>query len=709
MHRFAAVAVLSAAVLAAQETATAQPGEDRTEAATSAAPAPSAAHAPEPVFDVHALLSLARISDPQLSPDGARVAYVVERISEEKNAKTRQIFTVSADGGEARRLTAEGNNSRPRWSPDSGQLAFVSDRTDSSQIWLMEADGSRQRPVTDLPIEVDGVLFSPAGDTLVFAGRVYPDCGADWQCNKSRLARDNDGRVQARVYDSLPYRHWDAWDDGRRSHLFALAADASPGSGDRAVELTPGEYDVPPFSLSAPEGYALSPDGLEVAYARASDGAAESGLALSTDTDLYAVSIRGGDPVRLTDNPAFDGGPVYSPDGLYIAYLAQQRAGYESDRFRLMLYDRESGETAVVTETFDRWVNGAAWSSDAGRLFLTAEDRGREPIFTVLVSGGGVNMAVYGDASHGDVQLLPDGKSLIYTAQSGSHPVEIFRGFAGGGAPLRLTHENDAILDRYRLPDYEEIRYASNDGSEVSGFLLKPPNFDLDGAYPLLLLIHGGPQGAWRQSWSYRWNAQVFAAAGFVVFMPNPRGSTGYGQAFIDGINADWGGKVVEDILAGLDTVIARPYIDRNRVVAAGGSYGGYMVNWLLGHSERFRALVSHAGIYDLESFFGATEELWFPLWEFGGAPWEKPELYARWSPSAAVEKFKTPTLVIHGRQDYRVPVEQGMALFTALQMRDVPSKFLHYPDEGHWILKPANSVLWYDTVLGWLRQWVHE
>ena len=450
-------------------------------------------------------------------------------------------FTVSADGGEARRLTAEGNNSRPRWSPDSGQLAFVSDRTDSSQIWLMEADGSRQRPVTDLPVEVDGVLFSPAGDTLVFAGRVYPDCGADWQCNKSRLARDNDGRVQARVYDSLPYRHWDAWDDGRRSHLFALAADASPGSGDRAVELTPGEYDVPPFSLSAPEGYALSPDGLEVAYARASDGAAESGLALSTDTDLYAVSIRGGDPVRLTDNPAFDGGPVYSPDGLYIAYLAQQRAGYESDRFRLMLYDRESGETAVVTETFDRWVNGAAWSSDAGRLFLTAEDRGREPIFTVLVSGGGVNMAVYGDASHGDVQLLPDGKSLIYTAQSGSHPVEIFRGFAGGGAPLRLTHENDAILDRYRLPDYEEIRYASNDGSEVSGFLLKPPNFDLDGAYPLLLLIHGGPQGAWRQSWSYRWNAQVFAAAGFVVFMPNPRGSTGYGQAFIDGINADWG------------------------------------------------------------------------------------------------------------------------------------------------------------------------
>ncbi len=694
MHRFAAVAVLAAGVSAAQESGIAQPAEGRSV---------------KPVFDVHALLGLARISDPQLSPDGAQVAYVVERVSAEENAKNKQIFAVPVDGGAARQLTDQGNNSRPRWSPDSARLAFVSDRTDSSQIWLMEADGSGQRPVTDIATEADGVLFSPTGDALVFASRVYPDCGGDWQCNEARLSQEKDGPVQARVYDSLLYRHWDTWDDGRRSHLFALAADASPESGDRAVDLTPGEYDVPPFSLCAPEGYAISPDGLEVAYVRASDGAAKAGLAVSAGTDLFAVPIQGGEPVRLTDNPAFDGGPVYSPDGLYIAYLAQQRAGYESDRFRLMLYDRESGETAAVTETFDRWVTSVAWSPDADRLFLTADDRGREPIFTVLVSGGGVNMAVYGNAAHGDVQLLPDGKSLIYTAQSGSHPVEIFRGFASGGAPARLTHENDAILGRYTLPDYEEIRYASDDGSEVSGFLLKPANLDLDRAYPLLLLIHGGPQGAWRQSWSYRWNAQVFAAAGFVVFMPNPRGSTGYGQEFIDGINADWGGKVVEDILAGLDAVVPRPYIDRGRVVAAGGSYGGYMVNWLLGHSQRFRALVSHAGVYDLKSFFGATEELWFPLWEFGGAPWEKPEVYERWSPSASVEKFQTPTLVVHGQKDYRVPVEQGMALFTALQMRDVPSKFLYYPDEGHWILKPANSVLWYETVLGWLQQWIHE
>ena len=701
MHRFAA-AFLPAVVSFAQE-AVVSPAQQ------TAAPQAGESAAAGPVFDVHALLSLARISDPRLSPDGAQVAYAVERVSEEENTKSKQIFAVSTDGGEARQLTHEGNNSRPRWSPDSTRIAFVSDRAESSQIWMMAADGSGQRPVTDIPTGADGVLFSPAGDTLVFGSRVYPQCGGDWECNRAELEQAKGGPVKARVYDSLLYRHWDAWDDGRRSHLFAVAADASPGNGAAPVDLTPGEYDAPPFSLSAPKGYAISPDGLEVAYVRASDEAAESGLAVSTGADLFAVPIEGGEPVRLTDNPAFDGGPVYSPDGLYIAYIAQQRAGYESDRFRLMLYDRESGETAAVTETFDRWVTSVSWSSDSSRLFLTADDRGREPIFTVLVSGGGVHTAVYGDAAHGDVQLLPDGKSLIYTAQSGSHPVEIFRGFASGGAPLRLTHENDAALARHTLPDYEEIRYASRDGSEVSGFLLKPADLDLDGSYPLLLLIHGGPQGAWRQSWSYRWNAQVFAAAGFVVFMPNPRGSTGYGQAFIDGINGDWGGKVVEDILAGLDTVIPRPYIDRQRVVAAGGSYGGYMVNWLLGHSDRFRALVSHAGVYDLKSFFGATEELWFPLWEFGGAPWEKPEMYEKWSPSAAAAKFRTPTLVIHGQKDYRVPVEQGMALFTALQMQDVPSRFLYYPDEGHWILKPANSVLWYDTVLGWLRQWVHE
>jgi dipeptidyl aminopeptidase/acylaminoacyl peptidase len=294
---------------------------------------------------------------------------------------------------------------------------------------------------------------------------------------------------------------------------------------------------------------------------------------------------------------------------------------------------------------------------------------------------------------------------MIYTAQSGSRPAEIYRGVASGGQPLALTHLNDALFNEFAAANFEEVSYDSADGTRASGFEVKPPNFDFDRKYPLLLLIHGGPQGAWGENWSYRWNAQVFAAAGFVVFMPNPRGSTGYGQQFTDAVSKDCGGMPYEDIMAGVDQFAQRSYVDPNRMVAAGASYGGYMINWILGHSERFKALVSHAGVYDLRSEFGATEELWFPLWEFGGAPWETPDVYERWSPSNYVANFKTPTLVVHGQKDYRVPVTQGMQLYTALQMKKVPSKFLYFPDEGHWISKPRNSVFWYQNVIGWLAE----
>ena len=387
------------------------------------------------------------------------------------------------------------------------------------------------------------------------------------------------------------------------------------------------------------------------------------------------------------------------------------RAGYESDRYRLMVLDLMSGEDEVVslTENLDRWVSEIAWAPDSSRLFFTAEDRGRAPIFTVATQGGGMQAVVFGDAHHGDVQLTPDGRSMIYSVHSASHPVEIYRGFSSGGPPIQLTHLNDDVMEAYKPGEIEEITYESTDGTSISGFLVRPPNFDYERKYPLLLLIHGGPQGAWGEAWSYRWNPQVFASAGYIVFMPNPRGSTGYGQALTDAINGDWGGLVYEDIMAGVDYVLRRPYVDSEKLVAAGGSYGGYMVNWMLGHTTRFRAFVSHAGVYDLRSMFGATEELFFPIWEFNGTPWENPELYERWSPSRFVTKFQTPTLVIHGENDYRVPVTQSMQLFTALQLREVPSKFLHFPDEGHWILKPRNSIHWYETVIDWLNQWIER
>lgn len=660
---------------------------------------------PKKPFDVYAMQQLARISEPQLSPDGLWVAFVVQRIFVSDNRAEKHIFIVSTEGSiPSRRLTFEGDsNTRPRWSPDSQRIAYISDRSGSSQIWMMDADGSSSRQVTNLSTEAAGVLYSPVGDRLIFTSRVYPQCGADDECNARRVEADKNNPVQARVIDQLLYRHWDSWDDGRRSHLFSVevsSPDALP------VDLTPGDFDVPPFSLGGPEGYAISPDGQELCYEVKSNEDASR----NANTDLWVVSISGGPAQIITRNPAADGGPVYSPNGEFIAYRAQERPGYESDRFRLFLHDRRSGQQAPLTETLDRWVTGYSWSTDSSRLFFTAEDRGREPIYTVRATGGPAQVAVYGDASHNEVQLLPDDRSMIYTASSASHPTEIYRAFSSGGEPpLRLTHLNDDLLAQYELNKLEEVNYSGTDGKQVSGFLLRPPGFSMTNRYPLLTLIHGGPQGAWGESWSYRWNPQVFAAAGFVVFMPNPRGSTGYGQAFTDEIRGDWGGKPFDDIIAGVDHVIARPYVDATRLAAAGASYGGYMVNWILGRTNRFRALVSHAGVYDLSSFFGATEELWFPLWDFQGAPWENAEAYERWSPSRNAANFHTPTLVVHGENDYRVPVTQGMQLFSALQAQGIPSRFLLFPDEGHWISKPANSVYWHNNVIDWLTEWINK
>ena len=655
-------------------------------------------------FDVYALQQVARVSDPQLSPDGLTVAFVVERVFLSDNRKEKHVFLVSTEGDRpSRRLTFDGeSNSQPRWSPDSQRLAFISDRSGSSQVWIMDADGSDARQITELSTGASGLLYSPSGDRIIFTSRVYPECGADDDCNTRSIQAAENNHVQARLIDQLLYRHWDTWNDGRRSHILSLEL-SRPGASP--VDLTPGDLDVPPFSLGGPEAYALSPDGTELCYERKSG----DDPARDTNTDLWVVPVTGGQARIITRNPAADGGPVYSPDGAYIAYRAQERPGYESDRFRLFLYERSSGQQAPLTDALDRWVTGYAWTADASRLFFTAEDRGREPIYTIRANGGPSQVAVYGDARHSNVQLLPDGQSMIYSANSASRPTEIYQAFSAGGEPRRLTHLNDELLAQYELNSLEEVNYAGADGKQVSGFLLKPPAFSMENRYPLLTLIHGGPQGAWGESWSYRWNPQVFAAAGFVVFMPNPRGSTGYGQAFTDEIRGDWGGKAFSDIIAGVDQVIARPYVDATRLAAAGASYGGYMINWILGHTNRFRALVSHAGLYDLPSFFGATEELWFPLWDMQGSPWENPETYRQWSPSQHAANFRTPTLVVHGEKDYRVPVTQGMQLFSALQAQGVPSRFLYFPDEGHWINKPANSVYWHRTVIDWLTEWVEK
>jgi dipeptidyl aminopeptidase/acylaminoacyl peptidase len=653
-------------------------------------------------FDVNALLQLKRISDPQISPDGRWVAFTVQSVDVAANNNPVLVWFVPLDGGTPRQITNDGEaNQRPRWSPDSKRISYISDRGGSSQIWLMDPDGGNAKQVTNLSTEADGQVFSGDGKTFVFTSQVYPECGADDACNKKNLDAAAGSKVRARIYTELLYRHWNTWQGSRRSHLLVV-----PVAGGTAKDLTPGTRDVPPFSLGGPDDYDVSPDGQEVCYSMNADPVP----ATSTNSDLYVVSIAGGPSRKITLNPGADVSPHYSPDGKYIAWRAQIRPGYESDRWRLMTLERATGKVNSLTESLDRWVNSFTWAPDSGSLFFTINDRGRQNIQVIPLAGGGVRMAASGDGELDDMQLTRNGRTMVYTQQTGVSPVEIFRASSSGGAPNAMTHLNDQVLGDYQLQSLEEFWVDGAEGAKVQSFLVRPANFSPTRKYPVLMLIHGGPQGFWGHAWTYRWNAQVFAGAGYVVVMPNPRGSTGYGQKFIDEINNDWGGRAFDDIMAVADHIVGNiPYADSSKMAAAGGSYGGYMIDWILGHTQRFKALVSHDGVYDLKSEFGATEELWFPLWEYSGTPWDKPESYGKWSPSAFVREFHTPTLVIHGEQDFRVPYNQALELFTALQMQKVPSKLLLFPDEGHWVLKPQNSVLWYKTFIEWIDSWVKK
>ncbi len=648
------------------------------------------------MLDAEAIWKLQRVQEPALSPDGKTLAFVVRKFDIDGNTSARHIYTVPMEGGTPRQLTTQGSlNERPKWTPDSKQIVFVSNRSGEAQIWRMAPDGTGAAQVTNISTEAGGVLVSPDGKNVVFQSAVYPDCPDD-ACNKTKAEEEAKSKVKARSYTSLLYRHWTEFQGKKRNHLFVV-----PIEGGVAKDLTPGPRDVPPFSLGGPDDYAISPDGTELCFVMNQD----ENLAMSTNSDLFVVPLAGGEAKKITTmNPAADNSPAYSPDGKLLAYRAQSKAGYESDKWRLVVMDRTSGSATILTESLDRWVESFTWSPDSKRLFFTVADRGRVNLQMMPAAGGGAQTVVAGASTIDDVQFTPDGRTMIYTEHSATKPVEIFKA-SPRSVPEAMTKLNESLLDQFAIPSPEEITVDGAERAKVHSFVLKPAGFDPKKKYPVLFLIHGGPQGAWGHSWSYRWNPQVFANAGFVVVMPNPRGSTSYGQAFTDGINDDWGGKVYDDLMAVVDKIEGEPWADKERFAAAGGSYGGYMVNWLLGHSTRFKAFVSHAGVYDLRSMAGETEELWFVNWEFKGFPWDNPDSYAKWSPSYFAKDFKTPTLVIHGELDYRVPVGQGMQLFTALQMNKVPSKLLLFPDEGHWILKPQNSLLWYKSFIDWVTE----
>jgi dipeptidyl aminopeptidase/acylaminoacyl peptidase len=648
------------------------------------------------------LAAIQRVSSPQISPDGKWIAYEVATPNLEANRIGHDIWIVPVAGGAARQVTRGGSDERPRWSPDGTKISFLSSRDGTQQIYWIRLEGGEASRVTSISTGADNELWSPDGKWFAFVSKVYPDCKEE-ACNAARDAEKEKSKVKARIYERLMVRHWNAWWDGKRSHLFVVST-----AGGAPRDLTPGAgYDVPPFNLGDPEAIAFSPDSQELCFTANTD----KDEALSTNGDLFTVPVTGAsEPKRITTNPANDWGPVYSPDGKWIAYRAQMQPGYESDRWRLMLYERKNGKQINLTEEFDRSVESYDWAADSKTIYFQVEEKGEMPLYSVEARAGNKPKLVLGGSINSDFQVSKDGRLLVFTRTSLTMPAEVFVANADGSGIRQVAHQNSALLAQLELTVAEPFWFAGANDTQVEGFLVRPPHFDESRKYPMLLLIHGGPQQMWADSWSYRWNPEVLAAPGYVTVMINARGSGGYGQKFEEEVSKDWGGKVYEDLMKGVDAAVAKyPFIDASRMAAAGGSFGGHMVDWIATHSDRFKCLISHAGSYDEVSMY-ATEELWFNEWEFGGLPWSNPELYRKWSANefaGALGKYKTPTLVVAGELDFRVPYTQALEFFNALQRQGVPSKLLIFPDEGHWVLMPQNSELWHKTFLDWLAKYL--
>jgi dipeptidyl aminopeptidase/acylaminoacyl peptidase len=743
---------------------------------------PAIAQAKHP-FTFEDMMKLKRVGEPEVSPDGKWVIFSVVDVDLEANTKTPHVWIVPLAGNQegkagsssspdaspsanhptpsgmtdsrARELISDQDGDRPRWAPDGKRFAFISTKEGGSQLWIADFDVEAGtvtgvHKLTAIATEAGGELWSPDGKNILFTSDVYPECdGAPAEevaCNAQKLEAAEKAKVKALIFDRLLFRHWNAYKEGKRSHIFLIGVPAAVGSrGDAAgkqhdnfgfasrpsipLDLSPGDYDAPVFSLGGQDNYAFSPDGQEICYTSNHD----KNEAASTNNDLWIVPVNGGPVKNITaDNPASDSTPLYSPDGKYIAYRAQQRSGYESDRFRLMLYDRKTGEKKDVTEGFDHWVGSFVWAPTSTTIYFSAEHMRHSLIYGVSWTEKSrtetLRRALVGGFDD-DVAISPDGKKLVFTRMSITAPIEIYAADAAGeGCPARtgevdhgkencslnkdwaLTRINQQLLSQISMSDSESFFFRGAHGDDVEGSLVKPPNFDAGKKYPLKFLIHGGPQGAWGDDWSFRWNPELFAANGYVVIMINFHGSTGYGQKFVDAINGDWGGAPYEDLMKGLDYAEQTyPFIDKDRECALGASYGGYAINWILGHTDRFKCLVSHDGMFNAESAWGTTEELWFNNWEFKGTAYDNRASYQKWSPHQYAKNFKTPTLVVHGQRDYRLDVSEGFQLFTTLQMEGVPSKMLYFPDEGHWVLKPQNSRLWYQTVNDWVDQWTKK
>jgi dipeptidyl aminopeptidase/acylaminoacyl peptidase len=660
-----------------------------------------ASRAQKRAFTIEDLYRVKRIDGMQVSPDGREVVFMLVSQDLGRAKQTSHIWLMDADGADARQFTfADQSDTSPVFSPDGKWLAFVREVAGDDQIFVMPLAGGDARQVTHISTSIDDPLWSPDGKSIAFASDVYPECGADDDCNKKIATRWEKGPLHAHMANDLLYRHWTSWKDGQRSHV--LLADVASGS---VRDLTPGDFDSPRFQLSGPMQYDFSPDGKELVVDSDHGKHPES----STNSDLWAVSVDGSQPARnlTSSNPAFDGNPRYSPDGNYIAYLMQKQPAYESDLFRLAIYDRATHTSRDMTESFRNWVQDFQWGSDSKSIFFTAPVEGDNPIFQLDVGTGAIRK-VLTDKSIATFDVTPGNRRLIYAGRSVGAPPELFAVDLGGGganaaAPERLSHFNDALANEVDIRPAERMWVSGAGGAKIEVFIVKPHDFDPSKKYPLILNVHGGPQDQWQDAFRGDW--QMYPGAGYVVAFANPHGSTGYGQDFTEEISGDWGGEPFEDLMKVTDELVKLPYVDPDRMGAMGWSFGGYMMDWFEGHTTRFKAIASMMGVFDLRSMFGSTEELWFPEWEMKGQPWNS-ALYDKFSPSSYVTNFKTPCLVISGERDYRVPYTQSLAFYTSLQKMNVPSRLIIYSNAGHW---PSwyEMALYYTAHLEWFHQYL--
>ncbi len=662
------------------------------------------------------LFRVKRLTDPQVSPDGHSVAYVLTDVDKPENRTHSTIWLVPVEGGAPRQLTNGPKHDRhPRWSPDGKWLAFESDRDGKFQIYLASSEGGAPRALTTISTEAQQAIWSPDGKQMAFVSAVFPEFStlSYKESDPANKKKDDDrekSKVKARIITKLLYRHWDSWVDDKRQHIYVMPIENGVATGDPR-DVTPGDRDAVPTSstFSAGDDFDFSPDGKELAYTATPTPAREE--AWKTDHNIYRVNLETGEAKLLTTNPAADAFPRYSPDGNYIAYRAQGRPGFEADHWYLLLYERKTYRVRTLTTDADPSVEAFTWAPGSEKIYFEGEEKAGKPIWSVPASGGQVKKLLE-NAVNGDFTASANGDYLIFSHQTLSRAPEICKLPVGPSAPMapkegfwRLTQANDELFAGIQMSEPESVWFEGAAGAKVQMWIIRPPGFDASKKYPLVFWVHGGPQGAFMDAWSYRWNAQLWAAQGYVLALPNPRGSTGFGQKFTDEISRDWGGKVVTDLMNGLAYLERQPYINRDRMAAAGASFGGYMMNWFQGHTDKFKTLVTHCGVYNFWNMYGATEELWFDEWEHG-VPWETKN-YDQYSPHRFAQNFKTPNLIIHNDHDFRVPLNEGLNLFTTLQRKGIPSKLLYFPDEGHWVLKPQNSELWHQTIFDWLAEYL--